>query len=76
MCNLGRTEGSAAVNNIPLWYGEWSLVTNFGASDDFLRRWADAQKLTFRKAKGWFYWNWRTEENYDNGTPMARQWYV
>ena len=33
---------------------EWSLATEFAASDTFLRKWADAQKFTFGKGAGWF----------------------
>ncbi|KAH9991164.1 hypothetical protein BJV77DRAFT_946662, partial [Russula vinacea] len=30
-----------------VWYGEFSLATQFNATDKFLRKWADAQKLMF-----------------------------
>lgn len=36
-----------------MWYGEWSLATNFNATDAFLKRWGDAQKLTYSKSRGW-----------------------
>ena len=32
---------------------EWSLATEFEATDAFLRQWADAQKLAFSKGDGW-----------------------
>ena len=41
------------MGNSPLWFGEWSLATNFDASDDFLRDWADAQKLAYGLSQGW-----------------------
>ncbi len=53
ICNLGLIQNDAARGNSPLWFGEWSLATNFDADDAFLRRWADAQKLTFSKSQGW-----------------------
>ena len=33
---------------------EWSLSTEFSATDEFLKKWADAQKLTYGKGAGWF----------------------
>ena len=53
ICNLGLIQSDAARDNEPLWIGEWSLATNFDASDAFLRQWADAQKLAFSKSQGW-----------------------
>lgn len=51
--DLRRVENDAAVDNSPLWFGEWALSTQFDASDDFLRDWADAQKLAYSKGQGW-----------------------
>lgn len=51
--DLRRVENDAAVGNSPLWFGEWALSTQFDASDDFLRDWADAQKLAYSKGQGW-----------------------
>lgn len=36
-----------------MWFGEWSISTNFDATDDFLNQWADAQKLMYSKSAGW-----------------------
>jgi hypothetical protein len=33
---------------------EWSLATQFSATDEFLKKWADAQKFVFGKGAGWF----------------------
>jgi hypothetical protein len=41
------------MGNSLVWYGEWSLATQFNATDDFLSKWADAQKLTFNQSAGW-----------------------
>jgi hypothetical protein len=41
------------MGNLPVWYGEWSLATQFNATDDFLCKWADAQKLTYSQGAGW-----------------------
>jgi hypothetical protein len=43
----------AAMGNSPVWYGEWSLATRFNATDDFLSKWADAQKLAYNQSAGW-----------------------
>lgn len=32
---------------------EWGLPTQFAASDAFLNKWADAQKLQYGKDAGW-----------------------
>ncbi|PPQ63116.1 hypothetical protein CVT24_005827, partial [Panaeolus cyanescens] len=39
VCNLDRIEKDAALNNSPLWFGEWGLSTQFDATDDFLKKW-------------------------------------
>lgn len=36
-----------------MWFGEWSISTNFDATDEFLNQWADAQKLMYSKSAGW-----------------------
>lgn len=36
-----------------MWFGEWSISTNFNATDVFLKDWADAQKLAYSKGAGW-----------------------
>ena len=36
-----------------MWVGEWAISTNFNATDDFLRKWADAQKLAYSQGAGW-----------------------
>ena len=36
-----------------MWYGEWALSTNFNATDDFMYKWADAQKLKYSESSGW-----------------------
>jgi hypothetical protein len=32
---------------------EWGLSTQFAASDSFLNKWADAQKLAYSQGLGW-----------------------
>ncbi|KAJ3512951.1 hypothetical protein NLJ89_g3223 [Agrocybe chaxingu] len=70
LCNLNRIEEAAAIGNSPLWFGEWSLATQFAATDEFLKKWADAQKLMYGKGAGYFFWNFKIEE----GTDTIRQW--
>ncbi|KAI0731016.1 glycoside hydrolase superfamily [Earliella scabrosa] len=73
ICNLDRVERDAAVGDAPLWFGEWALPTQFSASDEFLFKWADAQKLAYSKGRGWIFWNFKTEVSALAGdTP--RQW--
>lgn len=53
ICNLDRVENAVALGNSPLWFGEWALPTQFDASEEFVHKWADAQKLAYGKGKGW-----------------------
>ncbi|PPQ85403.1 hypothetical protein CVT25_006399 [Psilocybe cyanescens] len=52
---------------------EWGLSTQFTASDTFLRKWADAQKLSYGKGAGWIFWNFKIEKSPLAGD-TARQW--
>ncbi|KAG2106935.1 glycoside hydrolase family 5 protein [Suillus discolor] len=75
ICNLSRIQADAAVGDSPLWFGEWGLSTEFNATDEFLYKWADAQKLAYSKGAGWIYWNFKTEiSSLTNGSALARQW--
>ncbi|KAF9038600.1 glycoside hydrolase family 5 protein [Panaeolus papilionaceus] len=73
VCNLDRIEKDAALNNSPLWFGEWGLSTQFDATDDFLKKWADAQKLNYGKGAGWIFWNFKIEVS-TLANDTARQW--
>ncbi|KAH7908322.1 glycoside hydrolase family 5 protein [Hygrophoropsis aurantiaca] len=50
------------------WVGEWSLATEIDATDEFLRQFADAQKMLLSKGRGWIFWNFKTEK------AVARGW--
>ncbi|KAM5531475.1 hypothetical protein V8D89_014865 [Ganoderma adspersum] len=73
ICNLQRVQNDAAVGDSPLWFGEWGLPTQFNASDAFLYKWADAQKLAYSQGKGWIFWNFKTEISTLAGD-LSRQW--
>ncbi|KLO07787.1 glycoside hydrolase family 5 protein [Schizopora paradoxa] len=73
ICNLQRVKTDAAKGNSPLWFGEWALPTQFSATDDFLYRWADAQKLMYSQGAGWIFWNFKVEVSEKAGD-LARQW--
>lgn len=51
--DLNRVQADATLGDTPLWFGEWGLPTQFNATDDFLHKWADAQKLAYSKGAGW-----------------------
>ena len=53
ICNLDRIKNAKKSGDTPLWFGEWSLGTNFNANDTFTRDWADAQKMAFSQGAGW-----------------------
>jgi hypothetical protein len=53
LVDLQRIANDAALNNTPLWFGEWGLPTQFDATDKFLYKWADAQKLAYSQGAGW-----------------------
>ena len=44
---------ATAAKNTPLVVGEWALSTEFNATEDFLPKWADAQKLLYSQDAGW-----------------------
>ncbi|KAF9483040.1 glycoside hydrolase family 5 protein [Pholiota conissans] len=73
VCNLNRIQSDAALGNTPLWFGEWGLPTQFSASDEFLFKWADAQKFSYSKGAGWIFWNFKVEKSALAGD-LARQW--
>ncbi|TFK80755.1 glycoside hydrolase family 5 protein [Polyporus arcularius HHB13444] len=73
ICNLQRVQNDAAVGDSPLWFGEWGLPTQFDASDAFLYKWADAQKLAYSQGRGWIFWNFKTEISEQAGD-LSRQW--
>ncbi|KAJ7173673.1 glycoside hydrolase family 5 protein [Mycena filopes] len=73
ICNLQRVQNDAALNNSPLWFGEWGLPTQFNATDEFLRQWADAQKLAYSQGRGWIFWNFKVEKSELAGD-LAREW--
>ena len=51
--DLTRIKKDADKGDRPLWFGEWSLATEWSPNDEFFRRWADAQKLAYSDSKGW-----------------------
>ena len=55
-------------------FGEFSLATQFHASDSFLNDFADAQKWAYSQGAGWIFWNFKTEKS--NMDYMSRQWCV
>ncbi|KAF8238160.1 glycoside hydrolase family 5 protein [Tricholoma matsutake] len=73
ICNLNRIAKDAALGNSPLVFGEWGLPTQFNATDTFLNKWADAQKLAYSQGAGWIFWNFKTEISAAAGD-LARQW--
>lgn len=53
MTDRNDIQRDTEAGNTPVWYGEFSLATQFNATDDFLREWADAQKLVYSQSAGW-----------------------
>ncbi|KAH9968445.1 glycoside hydrolase superfamily [Lactifluus volemus] len=70
ICTRNDFQRDAAMGNPIVWVGEWSLATRFNATDDFLSKWADAQKLTYNQSAGWLFWNFKIEPT----SSYARQW--
>jgi len=73
ICNLNRVERAGKLRNTPLWFGEWSISTNFNATDEFLKQWADAQKLMYSKSSGWIFWSFKIEDS-ASAKGLQRQW--
>jgi len=62
ICNTDRVSQAKAVGNSPLVFGEWSLATNFDASEQFVRDWSDAQRHIYAgQADGWIFWSFKIE---------------
>ncbi|KAF8601196.1 glycoside hydrolase [Ceratobasidium sp. AG-I] len=62
ICNTDRVTNAYAQGNNPLVFGEWSLATNFNASEQFIHDWADAQRYIYAgQADGWIFWNFKVE---------------
>lgn len=36
--------------------GEWSLATAFNPTNEFLKKWGDAQKVAWTAGAGWIFW--------------------
>ncbi|KZW01212.1 glycoside hydrolase [Exidia glandulosa HHB12029] len=70
LCHLNRLEIDETLGNVPMWFGEWSLATQFDATDEFLIKWADAQKLMYGKGAGWIFWSFKIED----GSGQKKQW--
>ncbi|KAL8283566.1 hypothetical protein RQP46_005669 [Phenoliferia psychrophenolica] len=67
ICNTSRLDAAALVGNTPLLFGEWSLGTEWNIStDQFLRDFGDAQKRTFSRGAGWFFWSMKLEPDADS----------
>jgi len=62
LCNRNDIQNDTAAGNTPVWYGEWSLATQFNATHEFLLKWADAQKLMYSQGAGWLFWNFKVED--------------
>jgi len=73
ICNLNRIQADAALGDSPLWFGEWGLPTQFNATNEFLFKWADAQKLAYSQGAGWLFWNFKVERSQLAGD-LGRQW--
>ncbi|KAF8521576.1 glycoside hydrolase family 5 protein [Hysterangium stoloniferum] len=70
ICNLQRVTNDTTLDNLPMIFGEWSISTNFNATDGFLDQWADAQKLMYSQSSGWIFWSFKIEDN----NSFQRQW--
>ncbi|PAV19754.1 glycoside hydrolase family 5 [Pyrrhoderma noxium] len=73
MCNLERISSDAAQGNSPLVFGEWSIATNFDHSDDFYKKWGDAQKRSYSMGGGWMFWNFKIENSETAGS-LSNTW--
>ncbi|MBW0536866.1 hypothetical protein O181_076581 [Austropuccinia psidii MF-1] len=59
MCNQDHLEQARKSNEIPYCHGEFSLATDFNATDDQLRAWGDAQRFWFSQEN---YWTFKKSE--------------
>ncbi|KAK7031540.1 glycoside hydrolase family 5 protein [Favolaschia claudopus] len=61
------------IHNAAHPHAEWGLPVQFTATDQFLRQWADAQKLAYSKGAGWIFWNFKVEKSALAGN-LSREW--
>ncbi|POV99647.1 hypothetical protein PSTT_13643 [Puccinia striiformis] len=59
VCALPYYEQAKEVGEVPYGHSEFSLATNFNATNDDLRAWGDAQRWTYNKEHFWTFWNFR-----------------
>ena len=53
LADLDRVQNDSALNDAPLFFGEWSLATQFNTTDEFRAKWSDAQKYAYTQGAGW-----------------------
>lgn len=75
ICNIDRLERDYDAGDKPVWFGEWSLATQFKATDIFIRKWADAQKAIYGQGAGWIFWNFKLELS-EAEQDLPKQWSV
>ncbi|KZO99801.1 glycoside hydrolase family 5 protein [Calocera viscosa TUFC12733] len=71
ICTIQRTQQSAAIGDAPMFYGEWSLCTNFDSNNTFLQQWSDSQKLIYGQSAGWIFWSLKMA---NDSTSAPIQW--
>ncbi|KAM0750613.1 glycoside hydrolase [Meredithblackwellia eburnea MCA 4105] len=57
VCNSSRVVSAAQAGDAPLYFGEWSLGTEWNDTTiDFLKNFADAQRKIYSQGQGWLFW--------------------
>jgi len=63
VCNFNTAADNAQKGNSPVYTGEFSLALGFNATNEFLKKYGDAQKYIWNKGQGWTFWNWKVDKN-------------
>ncbi|MBW0553461.1 hypothetical protein O181_093176, partial [Austropuccinia psidii MF-1] len=60
ICTENHYSKAQKINEFRYGHGEFSLATNFKATDDQLRAWGDAQRFRFSQESFWTFWAFRS----------------
>ncbi|KAF8343125.1 glycoside hydrolase [Cantharellus anzutake] len=72
ICNYTYIAQEASIGNAPFYTGEWAISASWDATDEFLKKWGDAQKLAYGVGSGWMFWTWKVDP--DATVPRQDMW--
>lgn len=76
ICNSKYYQSAKEIGEVPYGHGEFSLATNFNATDDDLRAWGDAQRYVYNQEKFWTFWTFRLGAKSGKSEPALTQSFI